>query len=372
MLPSLRKVLPRRKAREATREEPEPQHHDAGLADRARRYWRRFRRGTDRYRLLTDVVGAILIVAIVVGGLAAATGGVWPPVVVVESGSMMHDLRDTGYGRLGTIDVGDIVFIRAVDGPEDITTWADGGELHYGRPGDVIAYAPNGNFSATPVIHRVIAYIEVARQANGQRTFQLHWTDGEIIPFGPAGIYFPPLGLEETWGFTPSNGFRPAYSGFVTKGDNALTNPALDQVLPTRDAPLTTILDPAWIIGEAYGEVPWMGLSKLALQSRTNPEVPNWNRVGNAFAPLELWSMFFVSLSIIILVPLSIDTWRTWRNLKRNEERERLLEEEAVRQNAARKAALAQATAGPRRVTTFATVVSTRGGPPPRRGPPRT
>lgn len=289
--------------RQASESEP-PQR-----SGRLRRAWRGLRRGTQRYRFLTDVLGALVIVAVLVGGLAAATGGVWPPVVVVESGSMMHSSFETPYGRIGTIDVGDVVFIRAVDDPRDIATFAEGGDLRYGRPGTVIAYAQDGDHSNVTIIHRAIAYVEVERLPDLSTRYHLQWVDGEVRTFGSAGIYFPPLGFSESFGFTPANGYKPAYSGYLTKGDNAFTNPGADQAIG-----ISRIVEPAWIVGEVYGEVPWIGLGKLALQSgKTNPNVPGWERVGNAFAPLELWSMFFLVLAVVVLVPLSIDTWRAWR-----------------------------------------------------------
>lgn len=306
------------------------------------------RRGTDRYRVLTDVLGGFLIVAILVGGLAAATGGVWPPVVVVESGSMMHPYMETSYGRVGTIDVGDLVFIRALDGPESVVTFADGGELRYGRPGMVIAYAQDGDHSNISIIHRAVAYVEVEHITTFDVRYHLHWVDGEVRTFGNEGIYFPPLGFHEDFGFTRVNGYKPAYSGFLTKGDNPVTNPGADQAIG-----VSRIVEPAWIIGEVYGEVPWIGLGKLALQSgRTNPNVPGWERVGNAFAPLELWSMFFVALAILILVPLSIDTWRAWgRERERRaldriaRERQREMRKARFEPVAARPASQAQAQA---------------------------
>lgn len=331
--------------------------------------WRGFRRRTDRYRLLTDVVGGILLVAIVVGGLAAATGGVWPPVVVVESGSMMHATQDTPYGRFGTIDVGDLVFVRAVDGPEDVQTWAEGGELHYRRPGDVLAYAPNGDRTNTTVIHRAIAYVEVAGLGR-ETTYSLRWVDGDVLTWDKRGIYFPPLGFDEAWGFSPAQGFRPAYSGYLTKGDNAFSNPAVDQAMG-----VSKVVDPAWIVGEVYGEVPWMGLAKLALTSgQTNPAVPGWERVGNAFAPLELWTMFFVALAALLLVPLAIDTWRAWRRYRLEQEHERRIEEESRRRMEERRRAEA---AQPKRIATFAAIVAPRPAtptaqvPPPARPPPK-
>lgn len=330
----------------------------------ARAAWRRFRRGTERYRLLTDVLGGLLIVAIVIGGLAAATGGVWPPVVIVESGSMMHIVQETPYGRFGSIDVGDVVFVRGIDDVSDIETWAEGGRDHYGRPGDVIAYWPDGNRDPDEnktIIHRAIAYVEVQREGPNV-TYLLHWTEGEVRVWDARGIYFPPLGFSEEFGFSQRDGWRPAYSGFITKGDNGYTNPASDQALG-----ISRVVDPDWIVGEVYGEIPWIGLGKLALQSgTTNPAVPDWERFGNAFAPLELWSMFFLTLAVIVLVPLSLDTHRAWRRLQVERETQRRLEEENRKRVQARRAAEAQ----PRRVTSFAAVVSSR--PAPRQpDPPR-
>lgn len=351
MLPSLRK----------RKQEPRPDGPPRVKREgELRNAWRRFRRGTDRYRLLTDVLGALLMVGFIIGGLAAATGGVWPPVVVVESGSMMHPIPETPYGRIGSIDVGDLVFLRAVDSADDVTTWAQGGEERYGRPGDVIAYWPNGDRNATPIIHRVIAYVEVTNHTY-YSTYKLHWTDGEVREWGRNGIYFPPLGFDETAPavFTPRFGYTPPYSGFITKGDNAFSNPSTDQAMG-----ISFIVDPAWIEARAYGEIPWVGLAKLALQSgQTNPEVPGWNRVGNAFAPLELWMMFFVTLAIVILVPLSLDTYRAWRRHRLEQETTRRLEEENRKAREARKAAQAPRVA--KKHVSFAEVVSARPIRPP-------
>ncbi|HET6405138.1 MAG TPA: S26 family signal peptidase [Candidatus Thermoplasmatota archaeon] len=354
MSPPLLKRMQEAVARARARRADEPVRREPS----ARHAWRRFRRATDRYRLLTDVLGGILIVAIVVGGLAAATGGVWPPVVVVESGSMMHAIQETPYGRFGTIDVGDLVFLRAVDSRDDVRTWAEGGELRYGRPGDVIAFWPNGDRNATPIIHRAIAYIEVESDPVnvGQRTYRLHWIDGTVRVWDSRGIYFPPLGFDETspFIFTPTQGYTPPYSGFITKGDNWFSNPATDQAMG-----ISYIVDVAWVEAKVYGEVPWVGLTKLALQSgQTNPEVPGWTRIGNAFAPLELWMMLFVTLAVVILVPLSIDTYRAWRKLKLEQEAARRIEEENARVAAARRAAERQEAQ--KRTVSFAEVVSPR------------
>lgn len=294
---------------------------------RLRTGWTRFRKATDRYRLVRDVLGALVLVGIVLGAATLATGGKWPPVIVVESGSMMHAVAETPYGRIGTLDVGDIAFVRDVDSPEPIETWAEGGRDHFGRPGDVIAYAANGdraNASTPIILHRAMAWLDVSIDPlTGRGTYRLHWTEGQVITFNESGIYFPPLGFDEANGWTPGLGYRPTYSGFLTKGDNAFTNPAADQALG-----LSEVVDPSWIEGTLHGEIPWMGLAKLSVQSgRTNPAIPGWERIGNAYAPIELWTMFFVVVAGLVLVPFTLDTWRAWR-----QHRERRAFEKRVRE----------------------------------------
>lgn len=287
-------------------------------------------RRKQNFRLLRDVVGSIIIVIVMLGGLFLASGGAWPPVVVVESGSMMHPTSETPYGRLGTIDVGDIIFVRTVKDPlREIRTWAEGGEMHYGRPGDVVMYAQDGNFGNTSIIHRAIAFVEVRRSPNLTTDYVVHWTDNKELVFGSAGIYLPELGFDEgsPLVFTPQDGYKPQYSGFLTKGDNYFTNPGADQAIG-----VSQLVDPSWIQGTVHGEIPWMGLGKLALQSgQTNPTYPGWERVGNAFAPLELWTMFFTALGVIILVPLTWDTIKFVREQRRRQAEARAVEEDMRR-----------------------------------------
>ena len=337
--------------------QPEAAPRPSRRQGRVRRAWKGFRKATDRFRILRDVLGALVLVGIVLGIAYAATGGKWPPLVVVESGSMMAPVTESSYGRLGTIDVGDIVFLSDVDSADEITTWAQGGERHYGRPGDVIAYAANGdraNASTPIIIHRAIAWVDVDRDAaSGIITYRLHWTDGQVVTFGPEGIYFPALGFSEAYGFTPRAGYQPAYDGFLTKGDNAFTNPATDQALG-----ITNVVDPSWVEGTIHGEIPWMGLGKLALQSgRTNPAVAGWERIGNAFAPIESWTLFFLVIALAILIPFTLDTLRAWRKHRERRAFERRARAEAKALRKAKRDAR-------REPVPFTPVVAQDGAPP--------
>ena len=103
--------------------------------------------------------------ALLAGGLIATLitvlvlmTGSWPPMVVIESGSMMHEDE----GNVGAIDPGDLVLVMS-DERKTIVTYAEataeGGEYegyeNHGMPGDVIIYRKNGG-TMTPVIHRAL------------------------------------------------------------------------------------------------------------------------------------------------------------------------------------------------------------------------
>ncbi len=104
-----------------------------------------------------DILISLVILGIILGSLYAFSGR-WPPMVVIESGSMMH----TQESRIGVIDPGDIVIVQESD-MEDITTYVEGrasGYRKYGQYGDVIIFEPDGDRQETPIIHRAVLYLE--------------------------------------------------------------------------------------------------------------------------------------------------------------------------------------------------------------------
>jgi signal peptidase I len=97
------------------------------------------------------------MIGLLVLGLFAHTGSM-PPLVVVESSSMIHELN----GEVGSIDAGDLVLVH--NQPMDtVTTFAEAsnpnhpqyGYEQHGMAGDVIIYDKNGE-GGTPIIHRAI------------------------------------------------------------------------------------------------------------------------------------------------------------------------------------------------------------------------
>lgn len=102
-----------------------------------------------------DVASTVAVVGLI-GLLLVAFSGVWPPLAAVESGSMEPNVA-----------TGDLVFVADSDrfvGSEavgetgvvtrDAALTADGTHVRFGEPGDVIVFTPDGDPSATPVIHR--------------------------------------------------------------------------------------------------------------------------------------------------------------------------------------------------------------------------
>jgi len=187
-----------------------------------------------------DLVGSAVAVGLV-GILLLAASGVWPPLVVVESTSMVPHLQ-----------VGDLVFVMeeqrfAGDAQHESTgivpAHAGGVADHrtFSGPGDVIVFAPDGNFRSTPVIHRAMFYV-----AAGE-----NWYDRANASHVRADSC-------ESLSNCPA-----PHAGFITKGDNEATNDYYDQARG-----ISKPVKPAWIKGKAVARVPWLGCVRLATEFR--------------------------------------------------------------------------------------------------------
>jgi len=209
---------------------------------------------------LRDVLTSVLIV-VAIGVLLFTISGVWPPMVAVESGSMEPNMER-----------GDLVFI--VDNgrfvPEAALEYTEGttgvvpasvaeerGRTTFGRHGDVIVYRPNGNAGQTPIIHRAMLWVE-----GGE-----NWYD-RADP-GAVG------GADDCEALAHC----PApHAGFITKGDNELTNANYDQA-----SRLSAPVRPTWIVGTAELRVPYLGHVRLLFSGAT--VMPVDTVVGSAPGP---------------------------------------------------------------------------------------
>jgi signal peptidase len=276
---------------------------------------------------LKEVAIAFLIVGIVMGCLYAYSG-VWPPMVVVESGSMQHSATTS---NIGVIDTGDMVLVKTISGEGDVSTYLDGRETGlktYGDYGEVIIYRPLGNKSDTPIIHRAVAWVEVNDAATSgpydydHYTFNIpRWNLTGIMTFTIPDYGYTEMAVE--FNLSPiltyhrSRGTVP-HSGFITAGDHNMVkyNGGYDQ-LDYRICP--ELVSPDWIVGKAFGELPWFGLLKLVVTGGAEGQVP-----------ANSWVMLAVCIGLILFVPFGLDIfgprirkrWKAWRDKRKGKKEE--------------------------------------------------
>ena len=245
-------------------------------------------------------IGSVVIVFL----LTFAYSGNWPPMVVIESGSMEHDnnplYSEPRYSHIGIIDTGDLVIVTQAE-KKDIVTYLEGKKTDYkkyGDYGDVIVYYKNGietynGQPVTPVIHRAMAWVEVVDKDNG--TYYIP----EIDTYFYGKIQLAEIGLGG--GASIQN---LQNSGYITKGDST-GNPHPDQ-LTHYDITGSSVqpVDPDWIVGMAKGELPWFGLIKLRV---TQPD--------NYYdAPPECRTMLWISMLVVLAGPvLAGKVWDTYQ-----------------------------------------------------------
>lgn len=254
---------------------------------------------------LRDAGVALLFVVLVLVAMFAYTG-LWPPIVVVESNSMMHGTDNLSH--IGTIDTGDLVLVKKVTRPSDISTFVDGlssGHRTYGDYGDVVIYWKGGSHLGTPIIHRALIYLQANADGASYSSASLknapasewaatdpgdtwnHLTSSLIIrniSYDRISVSIDIAGLIQSAG-----GLGAALpSGFITKGDhNSLTDQIYWGPSP---------IDITWIVGKARGEIPWFGLLKLWSTHTLGSPAPS-NSVR------DMW----IALGLIVVSPLAVD-----------------------------------------------------------------
>jgi len=264
--------------------------------------------------LLRDILVALIAVLIILTALWAYTGQ-WfgAPMVAIESGSMMHD--DEPYGRLGTIDAGDMVLLVKVNDRGDVVPYCEAitqgndGIHTYGLYGDVIVYRKLGDTDEDQIIHRSMCWVDVEINKSGNL-----YTIKEYDITRQRSLYIPELGIK-----SPSDSAVTPdwpHSGFITKGDNPRSNQLCDQVSDICPQPIKL----EWISGKARSELPWIGTINLFFNDLTNgrfgeggtkpPTV--YNVAGDSLVCL------FILIAILISIPVGLDLYDYYREKNRN------------------------------------------------------
>ncbi len=212
------------------------------------RFWKS---DNEKVAIVRDVIVALIAVFIILMILWGYTGQ-WfaAPMVAIESGSMEHP--NSPFGRLGTIDAGDMVLVVKVTKRSDVVPHggpiagaeAQNGLRTYGDYGDVIIYKPLGRNDVSQIIHRAMCWVDVY-VANGRTTYTIR----DYGIYNTTSLNIPELGLynrDPQW----------THSGFLTKGDH---NDVIDEITDICPEPVKV----EWISGKARLEIPWLGTINL-------------------------------------------------------------------------------------------------------------
>jgi signal peptidase len=156
----------------------------------------------------------ILAICIMLGSFYVIFGAFMPMTVVVSESMSPH------------IEKGDIVFYTDISRIDKIRTYNDNKNYtSIDSYGDVILYRPLGEEGITPYIHRAMYYVNEGDDM---------WQGGPKAP----------------------------HAGYITKGDNDLTNPKYDQ---QGSISLNQPIKKEWIVGVARFRIPYIGYIRLML-----------------------------------------------------------------------------------------------------------
>ena len=298
--------------------------------------------------LFRELLLAAGMIGLLILALYAHTGSM-PPLVVVESSSMIHDID----GEVGSIDAGDLVLVHNQDF-DTIVTFAEAtdrgnskyGYSEHGLGGDVIIYKKNGE-AGTPIIHRAIMEVVPNEIITPDRSVPSNASNSDRCPEGGT---FDSESLDEdgvlgvcvlTWdvpgtdvrnvetvtvhfdgvqaGYYDCNRpvhanvephlvvwqWQPRHAGILTLGDN--NNCSVDQgsqavngssgvhsasgtVGPIRSS---------WLIGVGGGEIPWLGTVKLMVSGEDTP--------GTAYVPSSSFLILFTLIGGVLVLPMLLE-----------------------------------------------------------------
>ena len=223
-----------------------------------------------------DVIISVIIVVIIFLSLYAYAQ-TWPPIVVIESGSMQHGDSSS----IGIIDTGDIVIVKKIYSEDDVVSYVEGrmnGYETYGDYGDVIIYQYNGKL----IIHRAIIHLHWNGKEWKIRGFKddnypswLHVTK-DYISIDDVGFKKKEVIINIDKNHLDPN--KVGTDGFITMGDNNLARygaSAYDQSNAGGFIPICPkLVNYEMIVGVARGEIPWIGAIKLYVTGTNTEEIP--------------------------------------------------------------------------------------------------
>ncbi|MCL5666042.1 MAG: S26 family signal peptidase [Candidatus Thermoplasmatota archaeon] len=251
-------------------------------------------------RKKAKTIAEITIPLIIVVFLVSVTlySGIWPPVSTVASESMTH----SDYWDPGTLNVGDIVFVKKVDNlPGPVITYVIGRETGYstyGEYGNVILYK---NPSGETIIHRAIFYLywngstPEVQGYHGQSWIIINDSYVIIMDMGYAhrNLFVNLKGMQGHNGFITAGDYNLAVAAAPIKFNSTLTvYEAADQNIGITNLPVSKN-----IVGIAFWDIPWFGLIKLNIL-RLYGKWPEYNEVAKDSYDLLGAATFLILLAV--------------------------------------------------------------------------
>lgn len=271
------------------------------------RFWRS---DDEKITFIRDILVAVIVVLVILSFLWTYTGQ-WfgAPMVAIESGSMMHE--NEPYGRIGYIDAGDMVLLVKVYDQESIVTRGNLSvyddptiDLYqtYGDYGDVIVYRKYGRTDEEQIIHRAICWVD----KNDDDTYTVE----AYGLFNEKAITIPELGLSK---------YKPSHSGYLTKGDNPLTNDRCDQAGGICSEPIKF----DWVTGKARGELPWVGTVNLLFNDIISGSFFNDREAPTVFnVPQDSTTCLIILVIVLISIPITMDIYDYFKEKKNKDKKE--------------------------------------------------
>ena len=275
------------------------------LIEKIIHFWRS---DDEKITFFRDILVAVLVVLLILSILWGYTGQ-WfgAPMVAIESGSMMH--AEEPFGRVGYIDAGDMVLLVRVHEESDIVVRGGNktGQNHigngfesYGDYGDVIVYRKYGRTDEEQIIHRAICWVQVNEDSK--------YTVEEYDIYNKDSITIPELGLSK---------YKPSHSGYITKGDNPLTNDRCDQAGGICSEPIKF----EWVTGKARGELPWVGTVNLLFNDIISGSFFNSNEQPTVYnVPEDSMICLVILIIVLISIPVSLDVYDYFKEKRKNQE----------------------------------------------------
>lgn len=264
-------------------------------------------------KLLSGPVIAVIAILALFLGLTLYSG-IFPPVTVVESGSMQH----SNSWEFGTVNTGDIVVVKKVANPVNgVTTYVQGRTSNYSTYGDygnVLLYNDPSGFV---VIHRAMFYLS---WSNGSPVVQ-GYTNQSWITVTNTYILIKDVGFKHRNLLVQIGGFQNE-SGYITMGDhNLATTTMYDsnfKAYIAADENVNIISHPVTqseVVGIAQGQIPWFGLIKLNLM-RLEGAWPYYNDVQNYSYDYLAASLALIAIAILFPYDRVISKGTTKNNKK--------------------------------------------------------